>query len=859
MRKYYTQISVTALVITIIIALIGLVAWITHIEFLKLLLPGHIKIKFNAALALLLASGALLIRQCKASSPAFRQLGHLLCLLVLLIGVLTLVEYLFNFNSGIDELFIREDRPLEPGNLPGRMSVVAAVNFILISLVLLRMNKPNSAVFQFFCLAVVGLIAVVMLVGVNFIQDVSAAIRMAVHLALGFITLATAIWFSQPELHEKISFEWKLYTGFLAVILLVLTLGLFSNYYGRKRIDNSRWIKHVGIVQKEANQLLSDIQALSPQLKQNSITQQQSLKARVQQLYLLTADNPQQQKRLDSLAVIVTGDVAKLNKHETIVQLVGLTHRLLDAEIALLIIRQEENEEGIVSSNRIFLMFLTGSLLLLTGILFSVRNNYIIRKKSDRQFEALLEAAPDAIVIVNEQGIIQLVNLQTQKLFGFSKTELINQPVEILIPGNLRSRHASHRKSFFDAARVREMGAGLELFALKKDGISFPVEISLSPITTEQGIWVLASIRDITERKKAQEKISYLARLVEDTSEAVFSSDANGNIKSWNKAAENLFGFTSEEVINRPAREFMRLQLSDEERAVIREKLAKEGYWKGELNYLKKDGTPLYISISNAATRNLSGAIDGYVSVCRDFSQRKLLEDELRTTNEELEAFSYSISHDLRAPLRAVIGFTSILEMEYTSQLNDEAKRLMSVIKTNTQRMGQLIDDLLTFSRLSRQELVKKKVDTQNMVADIIRHLETADKRQINWQIATLPAVMADHNTIRQVWINLLSNAVKYSGKQAQPIITVGTTNTDAEIIFEVTDNGVGFDEAHAGKLFKVFQRLHTMEEFDGTGVGLAIVERIVVKHGGRVWAHAEKGKGASFYFSLPLQLNTQI
>jgi signal transduction histidine kinase len=222
---------------------------------------------------------------------------------------------------------------------------------------------------------------------------------------------------------------------------------------------------------------------------------------------------------------------------------------------------------------------------------------------------------------------------------------------------------------------------------------------------------------------------------------------------------------------------------------------------------------------------------------------------QLENANKELESFSYSISHDLRAPLRAVIGFTSILEEEYSSELDDEAKRLTSVIKKNTQKMGDLIDDLLNFSRLARNDIVKTHINSNEMVREVINGLDA--KNNIRWNIQSLPDINADINTIRQVWINLISNAIKYSRNQQHSYIEIGTSMHEGQNTFFVKDNGVGFDQQYSHKLFKVFQRLHAANEFEGTGVGLAIVEKIITKHGGKVWAEAEEGKGASFFFTV--------
>jgi signal transduction histidine kinase len=225
---------------------------------------------------------------------------------------------------------------------------------------------------------------------------------------------------------------------------------------------------------------------------------------------------------------------------------------------------------------------------------------------------------------------------------------------------------------------------------------------------------------------------------------------------------------------------------------------------------------------------------------------------EIEAANKELESFSYSISHDLRAPLRSIHGYTNILAEEYAGKLDDEAKRLMGIILNNTKKMSQLIDDLLEFSRLGRKGLRKANVSMMSIVESVWQELNVMEDRKIEFILRPLPDACADSSTIRQVWVNLISNALKYTRNNERTVIEISSEKKDGAIIYFIKDNGTGFDMEYYDKLFGVFQRLHSQKEFEGTGVGLAIVQRIIIKHGGRIWAEAEVGKGASFYFKLP-------
>ena len=287
-----------------------------------------------------------------------------------------------------------------------------------------------------------------------------------------------------------------------------------------------------------------------------------------------------------------------------------------------------------------------------------------------------------------------------------------------------------------------------------------------------------------------------------------------------------------------------------------------------EMEALHRSGRlfPIELSISKVKTSEVL-TFCGFIT---DITERKRVEEEiklfnqrleqmvqertleLQMVNKELESFSYSVSHDLRAPLRAIHGYMSIFADEYADKFDDEARRLTTIIMNNTQKMGRLIDDLLAFSQLGRKELIRTHASMAQIVESICEEQKRLEeKREIEFVIHDLPYAFVDTVTIRQVWVNLISNAVKYTRPRQQAVIEIGKRHIGDETVIYVQDNGVGFNMKYADKLFGVFQRLHRADEFEGTGVGLATVERIIRKHGGRIWAESELDKGATFYFTF--------
>ncbi len=490
----------------------------------------------------------------------------------------------------------------------------------------------------------------------------------------------------------------------------------------------------------------------------------------------------------------------------------------------------------------------------------------------------VVKQSNEAIYLHDQHGKIISWNEGATEIYGYTEAEALKMKIWNIIPEHLlqeaqekiskimqgekiigfeTKRITKHRKIIdvlFSASVLLDVNNNLKSIAITER------DITLQKRSEEQIKQLNADLqKNISQLKEREEQIQTIFR---NAPEAVIVIDEEGKITSWNPMAEAIFGWTPDEVIGQYLHETIIPQRFREAHLKGLKHFLKTG--EGpilnkplELQACKKDSTEIDVGLRISQTY-LKGKyyFIGFVS---DITFRKKAEVEIRqkkeqleAINKELESFSYSVSHDLRAPLRSINGYAQIILEEHQPLLNDELKRLFGIIQNNAKRMGTLIDDLLAFSRLGRRSLTKTPVNFNDLVHQVVKDLEVTFHANTSISIHPLKFTEGDQTLLYQVFANLISNAIKYSGKKETPRIEIGFLENDDEYIYYVSDNGAGFNMEYAHKLFGVFQRLHSNEEFEGTGVGLAIVQRIIAKHGGRVWAEGEIDKGATFYFSLP-------
>lgn len=479
-------------------------------------------------------------------------------------------------------------------------------------------------------------------------------------------------------------------------------------------------------------------------------------------------------------------------------------------------------------------------------------------KYSELTFQLIVESTPNAIVLVNREGKIAYINSQTEKLFGYARTELIGQQVEQLIPDRFIKSHAGYRNMFFQSPAVRSMGAGRELFALRKDKTEFPIEIGLNPVVTVDGTLVLASIIDISERKKAEEQFRLV---VESAPNAMVLVNKEGIITLVNNQAEKLFEYERSELIGNKLEMLLPHRFSEQHPALRNnffQKPQTRSMGMGrDLFAKRKDGAEIQVEIGLNPIETASGQM--VLASIIDITERKIQENiikkqiELEIRNKELEQFAYLASHDLQEPLRTVSNYVKVFEEDYLPMLDSTAKKYLTSVNNATTRMSVLIKSLLEFSQLGRNKNLVE-VDCKKMITTVVEDLADMIKNSgAVISISEMPKLFVYETEMRQLFQNLITNAIKFRKKDTVPKINIRSERINNKWQFTVSDNGIGVDKAHFVKLFEIFQRLHTNEEYEGSGIGLANCKKIVQLHEGEIWVESTLGEGASFIFTIPI------
>jgi PAS domain S-box-containing protein len=482
------------------------------------------------------------------------------------------------------------------------------------------------------------------------------------------------------------------------------------------------------------------------------------------------------------------------------------------------------------------------------------------------RYRGLLEAAPDAMVVVNPAGEIVLLNVQAEKQFGYSRDELVGQQVKNIIPEGFAERLIADGTRSAAEALAQQIGTGIELNGRRRDGTEFPIEIMLSPLESAEGILVTAAIRNITTRRDAETHLAQMEGryrgLLEAAPDAMVVVNPAGEIVLLNVQAEKQFGYHRDELVGQKVKNiipqgFAERLIADGTRSAA-EALAQQIGTGIELNGRRKDGSEFPIEIMLSPLESAEGIL--VTAAIRDITERKKSEEhlvktvgELKRSNDELQQFAYVSSHDLQEPLRMVTSYTQLLAGRYKGRLDSDADEFIAFAVDGCDRMQGLIKDLLSYSRAGTNGKVLSEVSAENALKEALANLRiTIDQSGAIVTHDGLPAIRTDETQLTQVFQNLVGNAIKYHGTEIPRVHVSATKNGGNEWTFSVRDNGLGIDPQYFDRIFILFQRLHGRDEFEGTGIGLAICKKILERLGGRIWVESQLEKGSTFYFALP-------
>jgi PAS domain S-box-containing protein len=497
------------------------------------------------------------------------------------------------------------------------------------------------------------------------------------------------------------------------------------------------------------------------------------------------------------------------------------------------------------------------------------------------RLEVTLASIGDAVIVTDVQGAVTFMNPVAEALTGWSRQQAEGQQLETVF--HIISE-ATRRRGNNPVIRALQEGQIVGLanhtLLIAKDGTEHAIDDSAAPIRDLAGnvTGVVLVFRDVTGQRALEHHRARLAAIIESSEDAILAKDMQGRITSWNEAAARLFGYTAEEAIGRPVSIILPTDRLGEEAMILEKVRNGERLEHLETVRLNRDRRKIQVALTISPIRNAEGEVVGVSKIARDITARKAMEEnlakaraelesyaeqleeavrqrtaELELANSELEAFSYTVAHDLRSPLRHLRGGLGILQDEAASVLKPEQRDLIARLSSTAEALSRLIDALLTLSKAGKDPVVAQPTPLDQLVQHAIAELNhELDDRRVEWKVLPLPIVRCDAALMQQAITNLLSNALKYTRTRPQALIEVGQVETPKGRAVFVRDNGVGFSPEQAGQIFAPFHRLHPERQFEGHGIGLATVERIIRRHGGSIWAEAAPEKGATFYFVLP-------
>jgi PAS domain S-box-containing protein len=690
------------------------------------------------------------------------------------------------------------------------------------------------------------------------------------------------------------TFRNKLITGFGAALCILLLIGALSYQRFLQEDSDQKWVAHTQEVLEQLDAALAASSQLndderpfltSPEGSYPESTQRgaSELQSHIAQIKALTADNPKQQASQARLAELVNARIslaATLGSQSDGVGALEDKRRQLMTQIRNLFLEMRSEEEHLLRER---LQRATGrarqmqailtfgyalSLLLFAVTVYSIFREIEKRQHTEErllhaqeQYRLLFDSNPIPVWVFDTETLSILdVNATAVDRYGYSREEFLRSKITDIRPqedvpallADLRSPHDP----------IQDSGPWRHR---KKTGELIDVQITSYLLTFRGKNARLVVATDITEQKKATDALKQseeMFRLIVSNVKdyAIIVLDPEGHVISWNGGAQRIKGYAAEEIVGKHFSVFYPREDIALGKPIMELKSAREeGRFEDDSWRIRKDGSRFWANVVVTPLRDNAGLLRGFVKITRDVTEKRKAEQEiiqrsleLEAANKELETFSYSVSHDLRAPLRGIDGFSQALQEDYQQQLDSTAKDYLQRICTATRRMGELIDDLLNLARVTRAEIYRERIDLSKLAGEVAQEIQSQEPaRSVALNIAAGLEAEGDSRLLRVALQNLIGNAWKFTSKREKAQIEFGAQGVNGGEAYFVRDNGAGFEQSYASRLFGAFQRLHTAREFPGTGIGLATVQRIIRRHGGTVWAEGTVNQGATVYFTL--------
>lgn len=795
-------VSIITAISSIVLGIIVLFGWYTENSALIQLLPNLVPMQYNTALGFLLGGISLLL----ALNRLF-FLSQLFGILTSLIGFLTLVQYTFSINLGIDELLM-EGYLMDQTSHPGRMAPNTALCFMLTGICITLFSGWKNSYIES-TLEIIGMliISLALTALLGYLQGVESAYgwgnfsRMALHTAIGFIILgfgiSTFIW----EQKQK-----RVLTLPLAILFL-LCVGIL----------HFDFVSPMGVATGSAYCLLL--------------------------FCSLWYSKP--------YTVYVFAVIA------TLLTLFGL------------IISPNSNSEiEIAILNRVISITV---IWILAVLLYQLRKTQYESEKSAMRLDTIINNSIAGIITINENGLIESFNQASNEMFGYTEQEVLGQNIKILMPEPFHSEHDQYIQNYQTTGQAKIIGNSRKVMAKRKNGSEFPIDLSVSEIFLSDRKIYSGIIRDISELEQLNAQLEYekklLTILMDNIPDSIYFKDTFRRFTRVNKGQANLLGITNpDDAIGKSDEDFfvedMAKSTKEEEEKIIQTQIPLIDFQR---EVIEKGGVKRWHLDTKFPIINSKGVCTGIVGTARNItnikeSEQELIKqkEELAKSNQQLNEFSYVASHDLQEPLRTVGNYMMLLKRKFGDTLDPGALRYVDNAVDATKRMSVLIQDLLTFSRVTTTVSEYVEVNLNVVLKTVLENLDLSiQEKNAVIEYDELPTINADEQQIMQLFQNLTGNALKYV-KDDSPFVKIACEDKQTEWMFSIQDNGIGIDPKFHERVFQAFQRLHTREEYSGTGIGLAICQRIVERHGGEMCMESEEGIGSTFYFTIKKDLKNE-